>query len=87
MAADKNSELDTSAAEQPHFPIQKESKKQGFKYPMPSENDRSEATASILTSLNKVDNSVHLNPQTKRRIDTPYDTLYTLCFIIPSLHY
>ena len=35
MAADENSELDTSATKQPHFPIQKESKKQGFKIQIP----------------------------------------------------
>ncbi len=76
MAADdanENAELDSSAPEQTPFPIQKESKKQdGFTYPKASKNDRKEAAARILKALDKVDRSVHFNPQSK--LDTA--TLY-----------
>ncbi len=71
MAADdvdEDSELDTFAPEQPPSPLQKEAK--SFDYPIASEKDQSEATARILKTLNKVDDSVHFNLQGRRRTDT-----------------
>jgi hypothetical protein len=76
MAADdayENSELDTSAPEQPPSPIQKESKKQdGFTYRKASKKNRTEALATILKALDKVDRSVHFNLQSKRDTATLY---------------
>ena len=78
---DEDCDSDTSGSsssyEEPERPPQqirrKESKKRGgYIHPVESEKDRSEAGARITKLLDKVDKSVHSNPQGKRRSDTLY---------------
>ena len=76
---DEDPDSDTAGSfnEEPERPPQqirrKESKKRGgYIHPIESEEDRSEATASISRALDQVHKTVHSNPEGKRRAATLY---------------